>query len=101
MQCKMKPDRMLMVAAAPSSASVDSRGPGRGVRRVVGEGGNGLTISSARAPTSRSPRPAQLDGFDLRANVLAPRTIASAWNSSAATFSGPRWPKTGCASGPT
>src|SRR5262245_20966765 len=37
----------------------------------------------------------------LHANVWVPRTIASAWNSSAATFSGPRWPKTGCASGPT
>jgi len=52
--------------------------------------------------TSRGPRQAQLDGFDLHANVWVPpndRALAS--SSSAATFLRPRSPRTASASAPT
>jgi hypothetical protein len=50
--------------------------------------------------TSRGPRQAQLDGFDLHANVWVPPTIVPALSSSAATSSAPRSPRTASTAGP-
>jgi hypothetical protein len=85
------------VPAGLVGASVQGRvalGPRGPVRRVGDEPDLGHAIS-------RGPRQARLDGFDLHANVWIPPTIAPASNSSAATSSAPRSPKTASSSGPT
>jgi hypothetical protein len=51
--------------------------------------------------TSRGPRQAQLDGFDLHANVWVPPTIGPVSSGSAAISSAPRSPRTASSAGPT
>src|SRR3989304_9260837 len=54
-------DRMGMVAAPPAGGGVDCRGPGRGVARVVGEGGECLTEAFVARPAKGNA--AVLTGF--------------------------------------
>jgi hypothetical protein len=88
------------VLAGLVGASVQGRvalGPRAGarVRRLGDEPDLGHVIS-------RGPRQAQLDGFDLHANVwVPPPTIARAWGSSVAICSAPHSPRTASASAPT